>query len=125
MKHKSQHPVWQKFGKQPVFIDGAMGTLLQEKGLAAGEIPELWNLTHPAVLSDIHEAYLQAGCDIIEANTFGANRIKLHGVADPETVIAAALHLAGCRRKKWKSGAGSDGHWPDRAAAKTHGRFTL
>ncbi len=58
MKHKSQHPVWQKFGKQPVFIDGAMGTLLQENGLAAGEIPELWNLTHPAVLSDIHEAYL-------------------------------------------------------------------
>lgn len=94
MKKNTQHPVWQKFGKQPIFIDGAMGTLLQEKGLAAGEIPELWNLTHPAVLSDIHAAYLKAGCDIIEANTFGANRIKLQGVADPETVIAAGLHLA-------------------------------
>ena len=50
MIQTSAHPLWEKLGKVPLFIDGAMGTLLQENGLGAGDIPELWNLSHPEVL---------------------------------------------------------------------------
>lgn len=94
MIQTSAHPLWEKLGKVPLFIDGAMGTLLQENGLGAGDIPELWNLSHPEVLYQIHSDYLKAGCDILKANTFGANRIKLHGMADTEEVIRAAVSIA-------------------------------
>lgn len=59
-----------------IFFDGGMGSLLQEKGLKAGELPETWNLTHPQVLVEIHKSYLRAGANILTANTFGANRLK-------------------------------------------------
>lgn len=59
-----------------VFFDGGMGSLLQEKGLGAGELPETWNLLHPQVLVEIHKAYLRAGANIITTNTFGANALK-------------------------------------------------
>ena len=62
---------------RPMFFDGAMGTLLQSRGLSPGELPESWNITHPEVLRDIHRAYRAAGADILLANTFGANRYKL------------------------------------------------
>ena len=64
--------------------DGAWGTLLQSKGLIPGECPELWNITHRKDVSDIAEAYLNAGCDIIETNSFGASRLKLsqYGLGD-------------------------------------------
>lgn len=58
-------------------IDGAMGTMLQKNGLKSGECPELWNITHPEVVKQIHTSYLEAGADIILTNTFGANGIKL------------------------------------------------
>jgi len=58
-------------------LDGAMGTMLFEKGLPQGEPPERWNLIHPELVQEIHFAYLEAGCDIIETNTFGASRLKL------------------------------------------------
>lgn len=57
-------------------FDGAMGTLLQERGLKQGELPERWNVTHKADLIDIHLSYLLAGSDVITANTFGANLLK-------------------------------------------------
>lgn len=57
--------------------DGALGTLLQAKGLLPGECPELWNITHRAVIKDIGESYLRAGSDIISTNSFGGSRIKL------------------------------------------------
>ncbi len=59
-----------------VFIDGGMGTQLQEKGLKAGEIPEEWNLIKSEVIEGIHRAYFEAGANIATANTFGANPIK-------------------------------------------------
>jgi 5-methyltetrahydrofolate--homocysteine methyltransferase len=64
--------------------DGAWGTLLQSKGLIPGECPELWNITHRKDVRDIAEAYLNAGCDIIETNSFGASRLKLsqYGLGD-------------------------------------------
>ncbi len=59
-------------------FDGAMGTLLQARGvLSPGSPPELVNVKHPDVIREIHEGYVSAGSDIIETNTFGANRIKL------------------------------------------------
>jgi len=58
-------------------FDGAMGTMLQDAGLPSGACPELWNIEKPAVITAIHKSYIDSGADIIETNTFGANRIKL------------------------------------------------
>ncbi|HEX3039990.1 MAG TPA: homocysteine S-methyltransferase family protein [Caproiciproducens sp.] len=83
------------FGKRLLFFDGAMGTMLQENGLSAGELPELWNLTHPRVITDIHRQYLDAGADILITNTFGANGAKLHGCEyTVEEIVTAAVKLA-------------------------------
>lgn len=60
-----------------VFLDGAMGTMLQAKGLETGGVPELLNLEKPEWLTEIHKAYAYAGSQIVYANTFGANRYKL------------------------------------------------
>jgi 5-methyltetrahydrofolate--homocysteine methyltransferase len=57
--------------------DGALGTMLQSKGLKPGECPELWNITHRAEVKEIAEAYLGAGSDIISTNSFGGSRLKL------------------------------------------------
>lgn len=57
--------------------DGAIGSLLFEKGLNAGDCPERFNLERPEVLVEIAQAYLQAGADIIQTNTFGASPLKL------------------------------------------------
>ena len=59
-----------------VIFDGAMGTMLQKRGLKRGGIPELLNLTEPGLIESIHNEYFDAGCDIVSANTFGANRYK-------------------------------------------------
>lgn len=65
-------------------FDGAMGTMLQQDGLAPGACPELWNVENPAAVTAIHRQYIEHGADIIETNTFGANRIKLahYGLSD-------------------------------------------
>lgn len=87
--------IMEKFGRKPLFFDGAMGTMLQEKGLAPGEAPESWNLLHPKDILAVHTAYLEAGADIISANTFGANSIKCreNGI-ESEAVITAGVRLA-------------------------------
>jgi 5-methyltetrahydrofolate--homocysteine methyltransferase len=58
-------------------MDGAMGTMLQQRGMMPGQCPELFGIEHPEVLIDIHRQYLEAGADILETNTFGGNRFKL------------------------------------------------
>jgi 5-methyltetrahydrofolate--homocysteine methyltransferase len=60
-----------------LLFDGAMGTMLQQKGLKGGHLPEVYNIQHPEIIYDIHKEYLEAGADIITTNTFGANRLKL------------------------------------------------
>ncbi|OVE75839.1 hypothetical protein BVX97_03250 [bacterium E08(2017)] len=57
--------------------DGAMGTMLQAKGLVPGSCPELWCIDQADEVKSIHQEYLDAGCDIIETNTFGGNSYKL------------------------------------------------
>lgn len=87
-----------ELGKRILFFDGGLGSLLQEKGLTAGELPEIWNLTHPETLIEIHEAYANAGADIIMANTFGINRLKYPGQCK-ELVSAAFQNVKeGIRR---------------------------
>ena len=84
-----------RLGKDLLIFDGAMGTQLQEKGLKAGEIPEMLNITHPKWLQDIHEAYLRAGADFITTNTFGANRLKMkEAPASLKEIIESAVHNA-------------------------------
>ncbi len=68
-----------ELGKKLLFFDGAMGTMLQERGLQSGELPEIWNVTKEDVICDIHRQYLKAGCDIVKANTFGVNPFKMKG----------------------------------------------
>ena len=57
--------------------DGAMGTMLFERGLQPGECPERWNLERPEVLEEIARLYLEAGADIVSTNTFGGSVLKL------------------------------------------------
>lgn len=65
-------------------FDGAMGTMLQNAGLKPGDCPELLNIDKPEIIQKVHRAYIEAGSDIIETNTFGASRIKLdeYGLGD-------------------------------------------
>ena len=75
-------------GKERLYFDGGMGTLLQAQGLKAGEKPEIWNITHPDIIKNIHLSYLQAGSNIITTNTFGANCLKFDNL---EEIVSAAI----------------------------------
>ena len=85
-----------------VFLDGAMGTMLQKKGMEAGAIPELLDLDKPEWLTEIHEAYIEAGSHIVYTNTFGCNRHKLEGTGRTvEEIVTAAVRIAkkACKEK--------------------------
>ncbi|MBR6552989.1 MAG: homocysteine S-methyltransferase family protein [Clostridia bacterium] len=71
-----------------VILDGGMGTLLQEAGLKPGEHPELWCLTHPEVITEIHRAYYEAGSNLVCTNTFGANCLKFDLPTLREIILA-------------------------------------
>ena len=66
----------ERLGKEWVFFDGGMGTILQAHGLKAGELPETWNLSHPDEIIALNRSYFEAGCDVVNTNTFGANALK-------------------------------------------------
>ena len=78
-----------EIGKRLLLFDGGMGSLLQKRGLQAGELPETWNILKPDVLTEIHKEYAEAGADIILANTFGANRFKY--ADNLEEIVNAAV----------------------------------
>ncbi|MDD2981308.1 MAG: homocysteine S-methyltransferase family protein, partial [Hespellia sp.] len=81
-----------KLGKERLFFDGGMGTLLQEKGLLPGELPEKWNIEHAEDIIEIHQRYFEAGSQIVLTNTFGANAIKFQEGAFPlEKILSAAV----------------------------------
>ena len=62
---------------QPVLADGAMGTMLNAQGIGFDQCFDALNLTNPGLVADVHRAYIEAGAQIIQTNTFGANRFKL------------------------------------------------
>ncbi len=83
-----------RLGKELLFLDGGMGTLLQEKGLAPGELPEMWNVTHPEEIKTIHRNYIKAGSDIVLTNTFGANALKFHSAdCSLENIVKTSVRL--------------------------------
>src|ERR1700760_2444466 len=86
------------FGSRPVLADGAMGTVLYARGVFINRCYDELNLSDPNLILSIHEEYLQAGAEIIETNTFGANRFRLtrHGLA----AKVAEINSAGVRLAK-------------------------
>ena len=81
--------------KDFIFLDGAMGTMLQASGLKLGERPEVLCITEPETIIDIHKQYIHAGSDIVYANTFGGNAHKLEGTGySVDEVITAAVKVA-------------------------------
>jgi 5-methyltetrahydrofolate--homocysteine methyltransferase len=86
----------------PVVSDGAWGTQLQALGLAAGECPDEWNLSHGDRVETVARSYVDAGSQVILTNTFGASRLRLaaHGLADQ----AVAINRAGARISRSAAG---------------------
>jgi methionine synthase I (cobalamin-dependent)/5,10-methylenetetrahydrofolate reductase len=81
----------------PLLGDGAMGTMLYAKGVGFEQCFDYQNVSNPAIVAEIHHAYIEAGAQLIETNTFGANRFKLaaHGLEDRVTEInTAGVELA-------------------------------
>lgn len=83
-----------------VYLDGGMGTLLQEKGLLPGELPERWNISHPDIIVEIQKAYFDAGTNIVCTNTFGANSLKFDD-EELQRIVEAAVKNA--KRAKQES----------------------
>ena len=81
--------------RQFLVLDGGMGTMLQARGLQLGGVPELWNLEKPEDITAIHRAYVEAGSDVVYANTFGANRLKMARTGHTvQELIPAAIRNA-------------------------------
>ena len=78
-------------GKEWLYCDGGTGSLLQEKGLKGGELPERWNLERPEDVIEIAESYFRAGADIVNTNTFGANRLHYADSAELEQIVRAGV----------------------------------
>ena len=104
-----------------------MGTLLGERGVGFGHPYARANLSHPGMVTSIHEEYLRAGADVIETNTFAANRFKLetHDLEDRVGEVnaeGAALALAAgeVRRRNQRQGARPRGHRSPGASARPH-----
>ena len=91
---------------ETIIFDGAMGTMLQKRGLKRGGIPELLNLTAPDIIRSIHDEYFDAGCDVVSANTFGANRYKAEKAGRSlSELVSSAVEIAkkatSCRKGKY------------------------
>ncbi len=73
-----------------IYLDGGMGTLLQAQGLMPGELPETWNITHKDVIRTIHRNYFDAGSNVVNTNTFGANSLKF-SESELDAIVGAAV----------------------------------
>ena len=84
--------IYNELGKRLMYFDGGMGTLLQAMGLSGGERPETWNLIYPDRIAQVHRRYLEAGCDIVTTNTFGATSAHLGEAA--QSCMRAGVRIA-------------------------------
>lgn len=84
--------------KNIVYLDGGMGTLLQERGLKPGELPERWNISHADIITEIHQDYFDAGSNVVCTNTFGANVLKF-SYDELEKIVKAAVENAKTARE--------------------------
>ena len=81
-----------RLGKELIYFDGGTGTLLQERGLKPGELPETWSLERADDMIDIARQYYEAGSDIVLSNTFGANALKFHDSRhELDEIVKAAI----------------------------------
>ncbi len=86
-----------RVGEKPLLLDGAMGTVLHGRGVAFEECFDALNIRQPALVADVHRSYIDAGADVIETNSFGANRFRLaeHGLeAQVREINQAAVQVA-------------------------------
>ncbi len=90
-----------------LYLDGSMGTLLQKKGLPVGTLPERWNISHPEVITEIHKSYFEAGSNVVNTNTFGANTLKF-SKEELENIIKSAVENA---KKAANISCGSQPKW--------------
>ena len=72
-----ENPFLERLKKGPILCDGAMGTMLYQKGVSFERCFDELNLSSPELIGEIHRAYIKAGAEIVETNTFGANRYRL------------------------------------------------
>lgn len=91
LRIKDEHLAHVLEGQEFLLFDGAMGTQLQERGMKAGELPELLCLEDPDNVTAIHAAYVEAGAEAVTTNTFGANALKLAGKATVRQIFEAAV----------------------------------
>ncbi len=104
---RSMMDIQKAMAERILFCDGGMGSLLQARGLKPGELPGTWNITHPEVLVEIHQAYLEAGADIVTTNTFGVDALKYNeqlGFSVEEVVTAAVRNGREAIRRSEKQG---------------------
>ncbi len=84
-------------------FDGGTGTVLQKKGLSAGELPEEWNITHREEIINLHLSYINAGSHIINTNTFGANILKFSKEHLKEIIDAAVENALEAKKRSGRS----------------------
>ena len=140
-------PFLQELDHRVLVCDGAMGTMLYARGIFLNRSFDELNLTQPDLVADVHQAYVRAGADVIETNTFGANRVKLgaFGLADrvhainaqgakiarhaarEQVYVAGAIGPLGIRVEPWgKTGVDeAEEHFREQARALVEGGVDL
>ncbi len=95
----------ERLGKEWLFCDGGTGSILQKMGLKGGELPETWNLTRPDDIKALNKGYFEAGSNIVNTNTFGANRFKFDNVSE---IVSAAVRI--CQQARKEAGREDDAY---------------
>lgn len=109
---EQKQPIMEHISSRITFFDGGTGSVLQELGLAPGELPERWNIDHPEKIISLHQSYFEAGCNIIKTNTFGANVLKFADTDESyslEKIVTAAISNAKEARRRVESGVPIEG----------------
>ena len=95
----------ERLGKEWLFCDGGTGSILQKMGLKGGELPETWNLTRPDDIKALNRGYFDAGSNIVNTNTFGANRFKFDNVSE---IVTAGVKI--CQQARREAGREDDAY---------------